>query len=180
MPDAYDVKDGRYVQCRTAWSAANGLTIACGAGVVPAGKVRTYISALISGTVAESQIFWFAVQSATYMFPVTTPATFQITPAQQVFYPLVREGMEIKLFPGETLYALRQAATAGSGIGIYSRFIDVDLPYYSYEDPLKKVIQKRGHGQLTHGGTIIGGSMIGSGGHGESGGGGGGGTPPPV
>ena len=86
--------------------------------------------------------------------------------------------MEIKLFPGERLYGWRDVATAGSNFYVRARFIETDLPYYSYEEPLKKIIaQPQKHGSVFR---ALASSSAGGGGGGGGrpiGGGGGGAKP---
>lgn len=156
MPDAYELHDGAFVQLQTNTSAANGLSAIV--GPVPAGKIWTVMSAVAAPSVAETQIYWFALTNFGVTFPVTLPASIALAPAVQQFYPLVREGMELKMFPGEYLTAYRAAATAASTISIYVRLIETDLPFYVELDK-HKVLRRRARAmEITNPNVRIGGS----------------------
>lgn len=173
--DAYRINEARQVQEIGAQSVADALVVYT--GQVPAGKVWTVLCALLSPTVAETQIVWFAIGTVSgYKFPVTRPVSMALAPALEQVFPLVTEGMELKLFPGDRLFAFRAAATAGSAIRMTVRLVESDLPYYQYEEPLKPVLRK----SFKHGSAFKGGGFGYGGGGGstfgpESGGGGGGG-----
>ncbi|HOV76328.1 MAG TPA: hypothetical protein PK967_20440 [Candidatus Hydrogenedentes bacterium] len=177
MPDAYALGEGRFLQNANSLSGANALFASL--GPVPRNRVWTILSALAYCSVAETQTYWFAIISLdTNRYPVTAPASASIAPAVTQWYPMLREGMELKLYPGESLYALRAAATAGSCIGLYIRYIDSQLPLYEEVEPqqqrkrISSVPSNIGRGIVAR--TLPGSSP------GSGGGGGGGGTPPPV
>lgn len=133
MPDAYEIHDGQFLQlAASAPSAAGGLFVNTGA--VPAGRVWTILSAFVNCSVAETQTYWFAIYGVSDYFPITNPASVSINPVTLQYYPMLREGMEVKLFPGEFLFAFRGAATAGSTISISARYIETDLPFYEELD----------------------------------------------
>lgn len=142
MPDAYEIHDAQFLQKLSGQSAVAGLSCYLSNGIVPGGKVWTFLSAFINVDVAETRNFWFSILSQGHYFPVTLPQSFALDPATQKYYPMLREGMEIKLFPGERLYAFRDVATAGSTMTIYSRVIETDLQYYVELDK-HKVLQRR-------------------------------------
>jgi uncharacterized membrane protein YgcG len=167
--DAYDLHEGRFIQEFLNGSAANGLSIA--AGTVPAGKVWTVIQAAGYPSVAETQTVWFAlVTKTTAIFPLTVPVSIALSAV--ITFPMLTEGMELKLYPGDTLRFYRSVATNGSSIQIWIRYIETDLPYYAYEEPLNKVIKSsKQHGSAYRStGSISPGSK--SEGHGKPGGGG--------
>lgn len=140
MPN-YPLSEARLLQQVLATSAADGLSIYV--GPVPANTFWTILSAFQSPSVAETQIVWFSVLSrGSIQFPITRPVSYTAAPAVNQTFPLLTEGLEISLFPGERLYAFRAAATAGSTLSIYARFIKSDLPYYDYQEPLKPVLRK--------------------------------------
>ena len=181
MPDAYALGEGRFLQNANSLSGANALFASL--GPVPRNRVWTILSALAYCSVAETQTYWFAIISLdTNRYPVTAPASASIAPAVTQWYPMLREGMELKLYPGESLYALRAAATAGSSIGLFIRFIESQLPLYEEVEPQ---VQRRriqlSPGNLGRGliGRVLPGRSPGSGiDSGETGGGGG--LPPVV
>ncbi len=171
MTEAYETHDARYIQYRSYGSAANALVVY--GDVVPAGKVWTIIQAAIETSVAETQDFWFSVNASLINFPVTTPTSFALAPASAKYYPMLREGMELRLYPGEKLAGQRAAATAGSTITIFYRWIETDLPYYKYIEPLNRVVQsRRKHGEAyrTTGGISPGSPPPSGGGGGSDGG----------
>jgi len=158
MPDAYDIYDGRFLQERQISSSAGGLYAQI--GPVPAGKVWTIFQAYLNTSDGETQNFWFSVVSrADRAYPVTLPQEFTTDPGVAKFFPMLREGMELKLFPGEYLRARRAAATEGTTITISAKFSETDLPLYRYIEPQRQIPTRRqAHGQSlapTSGGTSI-------------------------
>jgi len=179
MPDAYGIHEGRFVQELVAASAANATAVGIGV-TVPEGKIWTILCAEYHPSVAETKYVHFnLVTRAINTYVITEPVSVALTAARG--WPLLREGMELKLFPGESVQAVRDSATAGSSMVIAMRFLESDLPYYEYEEPQKKVVKVlRGHGSVyrSSGGISTGGTG------GTSGpverGGGGRGNPQPV
>lgn len=180
MPEAYDLHEARFIQTQLLGSAADALYI--GVGPVPAGKVWTILSAGAFPSVAETRLFWFSIYLPTggLTFPVTTPVSLAASMTPPAFLAGVTEGMEIKLYPGEYLRAYRSVATAGSSIYIAIRYIESDLPFYAYKEPLTQIVQK----SLRHGSVYRSSGGISQrtapGGSPGTGGGGGGGTSEPV
>lgn len=177
MPDAYALGEGRFLQNANYVSLANALY--ANLGPVPVNRIWTILSALAYCSAAETRNYWFAVVSLdTNRYPVTAPASVSIAPATTMWYPMLREGMELRLYPGESLYALRDVATAGSTIGLYIRYIDSQLPLYEEVEPqqqrkrISSVPSNIGRGIVAR---TLPGRSPGSGGEG-----GGGGTPPPA
>jgi hypothetical protein len=135
MPDAYIIGEGRYIQCRNSGLSVAGALL-MDLAAVPRNCVWTILSALAYCSVSESQTYWFAVLAEdTNGYPITIPQTAAINPAVSQWYPMLREGMEIKLFPGERLRIYRAAATAGSQIALYARIIESQLPLYEEFEP---------------------------------------------
>ena len=164
--DAYELHEAKLIQRREGLSAANALSISL--GPVPAGKVWTFLGALLRPSVAETQTVWWAIWDRLLNdVPITVPTSIALSAV--IPYPLVTEGMEVKLYPGEHIAGNRAAATAGSTMFIRVRYIESDLPYYAYVEPLKKVILQK----FKHAGAVR--AAMGGGGGGEGGGGEGGG-----
>lgn len=178
--DAYESADGRYIQERVAESAANALSVSY--GVVPGNRVWTVLSGCYYPSVAETRtVQWKLYGRSGYPFPVTFPAAVALSP--NIFLPLVSEGMELKLFPGEFLRVDRDVATAGSTMLATIRVIETDLPFYKYTEPLNRVMQsavKHGSVYRATGGVSVGGGPGAPHGPGAGGGGGGGGGAEPV
>jgi len=177
-PDAYALHEARLLQEFVRTSAVVATTVF--SDVVPAGKVWTILSASYYPDASEAKYIYFFVQGrSSAQYPITIPQTITLSPTRP--FPAVTEGMEIKLFPGEYLGVTRDSATAGSSMVIRIRYIENDLPYYAYEEPLKKIVNTaKQHGsQWRAGGGISTGGPGGSPGSIPHGGGGGG-VPPPV
>jgi len=134
MPDAYALGEARFINYGQSVAGAGALLV--GTAQVPRNCVWTILSALAYCSVAETQVYWFAIlgQDTNY-YPVTQPASISIAPAVVQWYPMLREGMELKLFPGEQLYAYRAAATAGSTLGLFFRYIESNLPLFNEVEP---------------------------------------------
>lgn len=134
MPDAYALSDLRYVNEATYTSGNEELLVDSAA--VPANKFWTILQAVIVSSVAETRSLWFAVypQSAN-PYPVTTPESFAANLAIGKNYPMLREGMELKLMPGDRIRAYRDAATAGSVMYLFMRYVESDMPLYEQFEP---------------------------------------------
>lgn len=140
MPEAYDLHEARFIQYAVHTSAADATSIL--ASAVPAGKVRTYIGGGAYPSASETKVYHWAItaNSGASLLPVTTPVSIALTSGRGL--PLVTEGMEIKLYPGEQLIVYRDSATAGSTMTLILRFIESDLPFYAYEEPQNKIVKK--------------------------------------
>jgi len=178
--DAYELHDARFIQSLIVTSAANALFVQ--SPVVPKGKIWTVLSAFITTSATETQDYWFAIKDALgYPYPVTKIEEFTVNSAIDRYVGFLTEGMEIKIYPGERVAGLRDAATLGSNMSIFVRFIETDLPYYSYVEPQRKVVsQVLRHGSIYRGGGGGGGGgpLPGGGPSGGGEGGGGGGAEP--
>jgi len=109
--DAYELNESRFVQCRQYNSSVNGHSVSSPS--VPEGKIWTILAAELHPDADETQRVWFTVLDASLSryIPITIPASQVFDVSELEFYPLLREGMEIKLFPGERLLGYRQAHT---------------------------------------------------------------------
>jgi hypothetical protein len=140
MGAAYELHDGKFVQELTAISVADALYVAMVA--CPVGKIRTFLQGMYYPSVAETRtITWFMVGGSGSAFPLTRPIQIALD-AVSMIYPLVTEGLEIIQWPGQSIRIMRDVATAGSTMTCKLRFIETDLPYYSYVEPLKKIVQQ--------------------------------------
>lgn len=175
--DAYLFHDARFITELVSVSAANALTVAL--GPVPIGKTWTVLSGRYTPSAAETQQVWWGLYSPSgVLYPVTQVVSIALSSV--IPFSLVTEGMELKLFPKEYLTINRAVATAGSTMSVFARVIETDLPYYSYEDPQKKVVyQLRRHGSVyrSSGGISQSGGGGGTGPGSTQGGGGGGAEP---
>lgn len=181
MPDGYALQDGRYIMLVTGSSAVAGLTAQTAA--VPAGKVWTVIGCNGICSVAETRTVGYSMITAGgNIIMLTQPVSFAYLNSAYLGFPLTREGMEVKLWPGDSIVYCRDAATAGSTITVYARVIETDLPLYTYDEPQVVKRQKQGISQLRQ---VIGAAAGGSSSAGvvipeappPGGGGGGGGVP---
>lgn len=175
--DAYDLHEGRFIQERVYNSAANAVYI--NSDPVPNGRVQTILSASVYPNAAETRTVHYSIFSrGGNYFPVTQPVAIALSTAIQL--PLLTMGMELKLYPGDSLFAFRDVATLGSTMTLILRWIETDLPFYAYVEPLKKVVQtSRQHGQAFAQGRVSPASVPPSSGPGpvDHGGGGGGSEP---
>jgi len=174
--DAWDLHEARLIQEIAVTSGANALSVY--SALVPAGKVWSILGAACFPSVTETRTFWFAISGRSLtLFAITRPQSFAFTTAVNQQIPCLTEGMEIKLFPGERIYAFRDVATAGSTISLVCRYVESDLPFYAYKEPQKEITRaKLRHGSVyrSSGGiSPSGGGGISGGGHPPGGGGGG-------
>lgn len=162
MPDSYEVYEGRFINQAAIGSGVNGHV--CTLTAVPTNVVRTILSAHIDCGVSDTQNFWFAILRGSVYYAITSPTNVALVPAVNKYHPLVREGMEVKLFPNESLCALREDHAVGSEMWLHVRYIDSPLPLYEeYEPQLRRAqIRKRGSsGQRSVGGGYGGGGEAG-------------------
>jgi len=177
MPDAYRIDEGRFIAESTITGNADAVTVNINP-VVPVGKVWTILQASYNPSVSELKtVQLYIVRPNGLAFSICWPVAVTLTTTFKA--PFITEGMELKLFPGEYLLARRDSATAGSTMTLSVRYIESDLPYFSYVDPLRPVVSvQRKHG-LTRstGGASLTGAISG-----ERGGAGGGkiGGPQPI
>jgi len=106
MPDAYEVYEGRQVQVFSNTSAADALNI--GSVAVPSNTVRTILGASYTPSAAETRtVYWAIVTRGTSpaIIGITQPVAIALSAG--IRFPLLTQGMEIKLFPGEYLIIYR-------------------------------------------------------------------------
>jgi uncharacterized membrane protein YgcG len=167
MPEAYDLHEGRFLIEESSGSGGDEVFIDQ-PSLCPDGKVRTIICARYNPNVTETYtVQWHKVTRSTAVLPLTLPNTIAL--GADIYFPLITEGMELKLWPGEKLRVLRSSKTAGSTMNIKIQFIESDLPFYSYEEPLRKVVkqsQRRGSVYRSTGGISEGGGSLPGGGSG--------------
>lgn len=172
MPDAYEVQEARFLQWATSLSAAGALTVLSTFGV-PKGKIWTVLGAAYYPSVAETRTVCFGVYHNGQVYPVTLAEQWPYVGNTNLGLALVREGLELKLWPEDYLFVARDAATAGSTMALNFRYIETDLPLYTYIEPQ---LRKRQAGALSTIrsaiGVIGGGRGIGGGERGPEGGGG--------
>lgn len=172
MPDAYEIHEGRYVQFAVSQSAANALVVLSTYGV-PAGKIWTIIGAGYYPSVSETKTCAFGIYNDGRVYPVTLADSWAYIGNTNLALAALREGMELKLYPGDYLFVARDSATAGSVMNLNFRYIESDLPPYRYTDPQSQVVRRvAGHsgnlrssspGSVSRGGIDVGGE--GPGGH---------------
>jgi hypothetical protein len=137
--DGYEIHDGRFIQTRLQTSAADAVVV--NSAAVPAGKVWTVLMGLYVPSVGETRtVFWSIVTSSGQVYPIRVPVSIALSATLP--YPLLTEGLELKLWPGDIVRMTRDVATAGSSMTSSIRLIETDLPFYSYEDPQQKIIRK--------------------------------------
>jgi hypothetical protein len=155
--DAYELHEGRFLQEGVFTSAADALYVT--SGLVPAGKVWTILSATYNPSATETRTVQYVLAGRNNaQYAIRDPVAIALTTTMG--FPCVTEGMELKLFPGEYLRVQRDVATAGSTMAMKMRWVETDLPYYSYDDPLNKVVkaaQRHGSAYRSSGAVSIGG-----------------------
>jgi hypothetical protein len=97
-------------------------------------------------SVAETQVVgWMKLDNNNYRYQLVNPASMALSPTIQAF-TFIEQGMECMLFPGDYIYARRNAATGGSTMTLYLEYVEIDLPLYVYEEPQ---VVKRTHQALS-------------------------------
>ena len=174
--DAYGLHETRFIQTTVATSAANADEVWI--GPCPVGKIRTILSGLYYPSVNETQVCTWMVLSHGQYFPITVPVSVSLNPT---LLPPITEGLEVKIYGGEYIGCRRSSHTAASTMFIAIRFIETDMPYYSYEEPQRKVVKQylRHVSSFRSVGGVAGGGPLPGGGHSGGGEGGGGGEPQP-
>lgn len=142
MPEAYELYDCKFVQWTSSTSAANALTVLC-TTPVPAGKLWTIIGGVYYPSAAETRTVVFGIYNPSYVYPITKAESWAYVGNTNLGLSPVREGMEIKLYPGDYLFVARDVATAGSTMTIGFRFIESDLPLLRYVEPQRQVPSRR-------------------------------------
>lgn len=154
----WPLSEARLIQYRSNVSAANALSI--GGTGPPPGKIWNVLAVSYMPSVAENQVVSFQkVIPGLYVMALMNPVSLNLNPAPAT---PIEQGMEFFLLPGEYLQASRVAATAGSTITLSIEFIEIDLPIYSYDEPLIVHRQQRALSSLRT--RLAGGSGRGSGG----------------
>lgn len=174
----WKLEEARLVQQVSSGSGINAESFTLGPGV-PAGKVWVVLGMGYRPDVAETQTISIdKITAGGTAFAVLNPVSLLLYPA---FATCIEQGMEYILFPGEYFTIRRASHTVGSSMGGYMQFIEIDLPLYTYEEPLIVKRQKSAISAIRQrlgGGTgRPPGSMSGAPGHG---GGAPGGGPAPV
>lgn len=178
--DAYSLAEVRLVQRSATTGGVAALYVAGPA--TPANTIRTILAAGYQPSATETRIVQFQIGGAGYNIPITAPLSWVYTAGTGSYFPMLTEGTEIKLFPGEYIVVNREAATAGSTMQLLVRFVDADLPLYHYEEPqvVKRQANLRSQFLRRIGGGGSGGSMSGAPGRGPVAPRGGGGGAAPV
>jgi len=134
MPESYDLHDGRFLERKLKASAANATEL--NYYPVPANKVWTFLGASYVPSAAETRVVtWFILTGGDYCM-ISRPVSILL--GGWARFPLLEQGMELKLFPGEILGISRDVATAGSTMTIFARIIETDLPPYDYVEPQER------------------------------------------
>lgn len=171
----YEPHEIRLVQERTNVSVANAENVNVGYPGVPAGKMWTVTSFGYRPSVAETQVIAIVkVTRSGGEVGIFNPLSLALNPATAT---PIEQGMELTLFPGEYMIVYRGGHTVGSQMYVTMQFVESDIPYYAYTEPLGPVVRKAArHGSAYR---STGGISPGTGGtppttgHGTPGGGGG-------
>jgi len=134
MPDAYSLTESRFILHKYAVSVANDHINLI--GPVPKGKIWSILSAIGMTSADDTQDYWFGIYvTGVINYSITRPEQHIFDVSEANWLPLLREGMEIKLFPGEYLSFSRDGHVAGSTISMWARIIETDMPLYVYDEP---------------------------------------------
>lgn len=171
----FERHEARYQQHYSLASAADALTVTSAA--VPVGKVWTIRGFAYWSSISESRLIQLKLRRDSIEYPVAAPTTI-ITATAWTWTPF-SVGDVITLYQYDLLKMIRDAATAGSTMNIGFLYIEEDLPYFSYVDPKRKLIERRGSRlvEQVFGGSASPGTPAGGIGGGKIGGGGGGSEP---
>jgi hypothetical protein len=177
-PEAFELYEARNVQERVISSAVAAVQVTSVA--VPEGKIHTIRFVNYAPDAAETRTVYAAIVSKqATIFAITRPVSIALSAS--IRFPVLEQGNELKLYPGEYIIIYRDVATAGSVMNVWWSFIETDLPFYSYVEPLKKVAPSpRRHATIFRSAAGGGGGVGGAGGGGHDLPGGGGGGPEPV
>ena len=128
----WKLEEARLVQYRIAVSAANADLLQVTSGC-PDGKVWIVTGFGYQPSVAETQVIAFEKTSSKGNFALLNPLSMTLNPA---FATFIEQGLECMLLPGEAIITRRGNHTAASTMSVLMQFIEIDLPLYTYEDPL--------------------------------------------
>lgn len=147
--DAYRLDEGRMMYDKTIASAVAATSCWDANFVVPAGRIWTIVFASANVDMAETRVFTLAVYNLS-RGGVTHGVSVRSAAAAASFpFPLLAEGSELKLWPGDRIQLSRDAATAGSIMSLYLRVIESDLPPLTYIDPQKIIAANRRRGKFS-------------------------------
>lgn len=137
---AYRIDELRLVQEYVINSAIAALSLTSSA--VPAGKIWTYLGAAYNPDAAETRLVEFMkLTRAGTAIPLRVPQSIALSTAIRL--PLLTEGNQLILLPGEALYITRDAATAGSIMLLRAQFVESDMPIARYIEPQREISIKR-------------------------------------
>lgn len=158
--DAYELGEVRDVQEGAVTSAADAVQVL--APAVPQNKIRTILDITYFPSATETRLVAPYIYSrANVQHVIDYPASRACNPAT-VQLGLIPMGIEIKLYPGERIGVWRDVATAGSTMTMNYRFIETDMPLYSYVEPQLQSRIRRARTEIMAG--VSGGSVAGPGG----------------
>lgn len=127
--------EARLIQYREATSAANANNVVVGSPGPPDGKVWVILEGGYYPSVAETQQVSWLKYDGSKNYVITNPVSHALDPAVPTVHGPVEQGMEVALFPGEYIRVSRGDHTAGSTMIAYIKFVEIDLPLYTYDEP---------------------------------------------
>lgn len=165
---AYRLDEGRFLYDKSIASTVAGITAFDAAFVVPAGRLWTLIFASVNVDAVETRDFTLAVYNLS-RGGLTHGVAMRNAAAGNAPIPLLTEGTQLLLWPGDRPQVMRSAATAGSIMTGYFRVIESDLPPLTYIDPQKLIAENRRRGKYSTALSIARGEVPASGGPGTGG-----------
>lgn len=160
----WHLEDARLRSHLTVTSAANADTVYIGS-YVPEGKVWIVHAVGYWPSVLETQTVSFAkYANGAISYGLLNPISVAIDPAKSQVLTCIEQGMELILFPGETIYVCRGNHTAGSTMTVRAEITEIDLPLYTYDDPqtVKRQVRAMSSIRSRLGGGLGGGGLRGS------------------
>lgn len=146
---AYRLDEGRWLYDKSIASAVAGTSAFDSSFVVPAGRLWAVIFASVNVDMAETRDFTLCVYNALRGSLTHGIAMRAAALAGGAPIPLLTEGSELLMWPGDRPSVIRSAATAGSTMTLYLRIIETDLPPLTYIDPQKLIAQNRRRGKFS-------------------------------
>jgi len=112
-------------------------------GPVPEKKLWAIQAASYFPDAAETRtVQWCIVNPAgTALYAVSVPLSIALSTS--IFFPLLTEGNEFALLPGQYLQVRRDVATAGSAMTLLALFVEMDMPLYHYTEPLQRLRERK-------------------------------------
>ena len=135
----YRVDELRLPQNRTITSAADALVI--DTPTVPRGKIWTILAGRYYPSATETRTVQVQKLWGSIAYAIRVPQSIAL--GASVLLPVVTEGNQAILLPGEAIRVRRDVATAGSTMTIDIQIIESDMPIARFIEPQRELSIKR-------------------------------------